>query len=311
VALGLLLNSWGSGLSAQTTEQRATACAAGGGDPAACAAAAVSARQVIAQIGLMTSPGAEIPGEGSTLGRRLGGMPRIAAWIRGAAQPVSVPEPADPNGPEEASAWTPTLQAGLALGVFDGFQLLPTVGGFLSLDVVGHTDFLFLSDGSGFADRVDVLSFGARVGLLQESFTLPGVSVSITRRLSGDAHLGDIAAGDAVEVVTDPSITSFRLTVSKDFLALGFLAGVGWDDVSGDTRLVVPDGLGDPILSDGGFEASRRMFFGSVSKQLGILAWATVEAGWAEGFDPVAGYVGAFDPSGSTLFGSVSLLLKL
>lgn len=298
-------------LTAQTPEERSAACVGVGGDAVGCGAAAVSASRILTHVALMASPGAEIPGEGSTLGRRLGGMPRVAAWVRGAVQPFGLPDRADPAGDEETSAWSPTLQAGLGLGVFDGFRLLPTVGGFLSLDLVGHASFLFLPGGDGFADRVDVLSFGARLGLLQESFTLPGVSLSLTRRLSGDVEFGDMGAGDAFEVLVDPSVTSVRLTVSKDLFALGVLAGVGWDDASGDTQLGVPDGVGGAFLTEDGLDMQRTVYFGSVTKQLGILAWLTIEGGWGEGFDPIAGYSGGFDPSESSLFGSASLLLKL
>jgi hypothetical protein len=298
--------------SAQSADELAAACAAAGGDSGACAAAAVAVRAVVADVAQMAGPGSEIPGEGSTLGRRLGGMPRVAAWIRGGVRPLGVPDPADPAGPEEASAWTPGLQVGLGLGLFDGFRLLPTVGGFLSFDVVGQATFLLLSEGTGFRDRVDVLSFGARLGILRESFTLPGVTVSVARRLSGNVRLGDAAAGDQIDVLADPGVTSLRLTVSKDLFAVGLLAGVGWDDFSSDTRLVVPDGASGSVLVEGSLDGGRRLYFGSVSKQLGILAWLTVEGGWAEGLGPVSDYAGAgFDPEGSSLFASVTLLLKL
>ena len=300
---------WGTSAVAQTPAERAAACVSAGGDSAACAAGVVAARQVAAQLGLMASPGSEIPGEGSTLGRRLGGMPRVAAWVRAGAEPFAYPAPADPSGSDDASTWTPTLQAGLGLGVFDGFQLLPTMGGFLSLDVIGQASFLFLSD--DFDGRAEVYSVAARVGLLRESFTLPGVSVSLARRFSSVVGLGDVSGGDALELFADPSVNSLRVTVSKDLFAFGVLAGMGWDDFSSETALRVSDGGSGFALSNGAVDASRKLYFASLTKQLGILAWVTVEGGWAGGLDPLAGYSGGFDPEGSTLFGSVTLLLKL
>jgi len=295
---------------AQSPAERAGACAAAGGVGSACAAAAVTVRQAVAHVGLLSGPGAEIPGEGSTLGRRLGGMPRVAAWVRGGLQEARVPNQAGPGG-QERSGWTPALQTGLGLGVFDGFQLLPTVGGVLSLDVLAHASFLFVGGHAGYSERVDVLSFGGRVGLLRESFTLPGVSVSVARRLSGDVNVGDIAAGDSIEVVADPSVTSLRVTVSKDLYAFGVLVGAGWDDFNADTQLIVPDAGSGVVVSTGGLDGSRTLYFGSITKQLGILAWLTVEGGWAKGFDPVVGYAGGFDSTGSSLFASASILLKL
>lgn len=310
-AVFLALSASWAGLAAQTPAERAASCMSAGGDPASCAAGVVAARQVATQLGVMASPGSEIPGEGSTLGRRLGGMPRVAAWVRGGLDRFGYPAPADPDGGDDESTTTPSLQAGLGLGVFDGFQLLPTVGGVLSLDVIGHASFLFLSEGSGFDGTANVYSVAARVGLLRESFTLPGVSVSMARRFSSVVELGSTADGDALELVTDPSVNSLRVTVSKDFFAFGVLAGMGWDDYSSDTALRVSDGGTGFALSDGPIEGSRKLYFASVTKQLGILAWMTIEGGWASGLDPVAGYSGGFDPEGSTLFGSVSVLLKL
>jgi len=305
----LLAASRGAPAAAQTPAERTASCVSAGGDPAACAAGVVTARQVAAQIGLVASPGSEIPGEGSTLGRRLGGMPRVAAWVRAGTSPFGYPAPGDPGGSEDASSWTPSVQAGVGLGVFDGFQLLPTMGGFLSLDVIGHASFVFLSD--DFDGRANVYSVAARVGLLRESFTLPGVSVSVARRFSSVVGMGDTAGGDALDLLTDPAVNSLRVTVSKDLFAFGVLAGIGWDDFSSATALRVPDGGSGFALSDGAIEASRKLYFASVTKQLGILAWITVEGGWASGLDRLTGYAGGFDPEGSTLFGSVSLLLKL
>lgn len=298
---------------AQAVDSLSTRCVLAGGHPATCASAAVAARAVVSQVGLMAGQGSEIPGEGSTLGRRLGGVPRVAAWVRGGVQPVGVPDPTDAGGPEEASSWTPGVQAGLGLGIFDGFRLMPTVGGFLSLDAVGHASFLFLSDASGFDGRVDVVSVGARVGILRESFTLPGVSVSVTRRFSGQVRLGDTSSGDASEVLVDPSVTSLRLTASKDLFAFGLLAGLGWDDFSSDSEARLTDGVAGVVTTTGSFDGRRRLYFASITKQLGILAWLTFEGGWADGLDAVVGYGGstAFDPEQGASFGSVSVLLKL
>jgi len=267
---------------------------------------------VVGHVAVLAGQGSELPGEGSTLGRRLGGMPRVAAWVRGGAQPVGVPDPSSPNGPDEASSWTPNLQAGLGLGVFDGFHLMPTVGGFLSLDVFGQASFLFLSDGSGFDGSVRVYTVGARVGVLQESFTLPGVSVSASRRFSGEVQLGDASTGDPMALRVDPAVTSIRATVSKDLFAFGVLAGLGWDDFSTDVELNVTDGVTGIIPASGSLDGTRRVYFASITKQLGILAWITFEGGWADGFDPVAGYTGTgYDPEAGSMFGSVTLLLKL
>jgi hypothetical protein len=183
-----------------------------------CALAAGVARDLMGDVSLLAGGGSEVPGQSTTLGRRIGGSPRFAVSLGAGGQSVVVPE-LGASGGGEASPFLPVVQVGLGLGLFDGFSLLPTVGGFLSVDLVGQASFLFFPEAEGFDGRVDVLSIGARVGLLRESFTLPGVTVSVSRRLSGSLGFGDTAAGDAGQVALDPSITSLRATVGKDLFA--------------------------------------------------------------------------------------------
>jgi hypothetical protein len=298
--------------SAQEAQELAARCdAQDGGDPGLCALASGAARDLLGDVGLLAGPGAEIPGQASTLGRRLGGSPRLAPSLRVGGVSVSVPDLTDPTGASERSFFVPAVHGGLGLGVFDGFSLLPTVGGFLSLDLVGQASFLFFSEEDGTDGRVDALSIGARVGILRESFTLPGVTVSVARRFSGSLRLGDTSASDLGELEIDPGITSLRATVGKDLFAFGVLAGIGWDDYSSDTMLRVGDGGGGFVSSSGTVDASRTSYFLGLSRQLGVLSWISAEVGWARGFDPVA-LGGASSPDrGTTLFGSLALLLKL
>ena len=299
-------------LAAQEAQTLAIECdAQAGGDPTMCARAVGAGRDVATDIGLLAGPGAELPGQGSALGRRIGGSPRFAPWIRAAGHTLSVPDLADPAGTGEASFFVPALQGGLGLGIFDGFSVMPTMGGVLSVDVVGQASFVFLPQDRGFDGRVDVYSLGARVGLLRESFTLPGVTLSVARRFSGAARLGDTTAGDAGEVSVDPSVTSLRATVGKDLYAFGVLLGAGWDDFSSETAARVSDGSGGFATVGSTLETSRTLYFLGLSRQLGVLSWVSLELGLAEGLDPVAIGSASSPDRGSTLFGSLALMLKL
>jgi hypothetical protein len=312
VALAALVALPTSRAFAQEAQAFATRCdTQAGGDPTMCALAVGAGRDLMGDVGLLAGPGSEVPGQPSTLGRRLGGTPRLAPSLRVGAHSVVVPDLADPTRGGEGSFLVPGVHGGLGLGLFDGFSLLPTVGGVLSLDVVGQASFLFFPESDGFDGRVDVLSVGARVGLLRESFTLPGVTLSVSRRLSGSLRLGDTTAGDAGEVLLDPAVTSLRATVGKDLFAFGVLAGLGWDDYSSDTAIRVTDGAGGFAAASETLEASRTLYFVGLSRQLGVLSWISAEVGWARAFEPVAIGSASSPDRGSTLFGSLALLFKL
>ncbi|HET9947957.1 MAG TPA: hypothetical protein VFQ22_03415 [Longimicrobiales bacterium] len=295
--------AWPGCAAAQSAEELAAACAADGGDTPWCVSGAAGARELAADLALLARPGPEIPGQASTLGRRLGGAPRVAPWIDFGLARAEVPDLA-----AGAGAWrgatVPLIHGGVGLGVFEGLSPLPTVGGMLSLDVVAQAGFLFFSDGDGFEGRVDGLSVGARIGLLRESFTLPGVTLSVSRRFYGRLAYGD--AADPARVRVDAGVTSLRATVGKDLFAFGILAGVGWDDLGGDVELDV-----DGASVAGELDASRRLYFVGVSRQLGVLSWMVFELGWAEGFDAVRSG-GAIAPgTGTRWFGSAALLFRL
>jgi hypothetical protein len=289
----------------------AARCAAGGGDAPTCILAAAAARDLMGDVAVLVGPGSEVPGQGSTLGRRIGGMPRLAPFVRVSGHSVRVPDLGDPTGTGETSSFVSAVHAGLGLGIFDGFMLLPTVGGFLSFDLVGQGSFAFFSEERGFDGRVGALSVGARVGLLRESFTLPGVTLSFSRRLVGSLRFEDADAGDSAALAIDPTVTSWRATVGKDLFAFGILGGVGWDEHSSDATVEVADGGGGSVSRSGTLEATRSTYFLGLTRQLGVLSWLAAEVGWTQGFDPVTG-AGVTSPDpGRTVYGSLALLFKL
>ena len=142
-------------------------------------------------IGLAASQGTPVPGSTSTLGRRLGSTPRVALSLRGGLTRVGMPDPRAGDAPaDERTFWAPALEGAVTVGVMDGVSLLPTVGGVFSLDLLGSLTVTGLSDGAGFRGSVQGVGYGARLGLLRESFTLPGVSVSVTPPAPGRRRVG-------------------------------------------------------------------------------------------------------------------------
>lgn len=268
-------------------------------------------------VGLGAAGGSDIPGTPSTLGRRLGSVPRIGLSLSGGAMRVALPEVSTASGASVGQETFTQLsaRAGVAFGLVDGFQLAPTIGGVLSLDVLASYSAVRLPPGAGFHGSANGFGIGGRLGLLRESFTLPGVSVSATRRWMGTVNVGDLAGGDMGTVRTDVRVTSYRATVGKNLFAVGLLGGFGWDRVSGDVQIDGRfQGGNGPVLSgtgSGEMSADRRLYF--VSGWFGFLVYqVSGELGYVEGSkDPFVQRLGSYDPSERSFFASLAFRITL
>ena len=297
------------GVRAQTAADLAQQCTAAGGASGPCLDGAVAARALSAQLGLLSGWGSEVAGSASTLGRKIGNTPRLSFSVRAGGMSVGLPDLFDEGtGPApDASFLVPALQAGIGVGVLDGFSPMATVGGVLSLDVFGSLGVVMPPSSQGFHGSVTSGSVGARVGLLRESFTLPGVSFSASRRFVGGAGLGDTELGDRTALEVDPSVTSLRLTVGKDLFGIGVLAGWGRDDGDADVVLSVSDGGAGVITVSDPVEADRNLYFGGLAMNF-LLLQVSLEGGWAEGFPAVPGPgASGFDAARGSAFGSLSV----
>ena len=293
------------GLEAQSPESLGSACVAAGGQAAPCFASAAAGEALQGHVALLSGFGSEVSGTATTLATRVQGGPRIALTARFGAVDMSVPDLRDPAGLGEAGFVATAAHADIALGLFDGFRLMSTVGGFLSVDVFGRASFLFLPTSEGFDDGSTAYTAGVRVGIFREGFTIPGVSASVSRRFVGGIDFGGTADPSSVSI--DPTVTSFRATVGKDLFAVEWLAGFGWDDFGGDVRVSATHGLGGAVSVTGDLSSSRRLYFASAAMTLSIVLNVAVEAGWADGYDPTASYGGSWDASDGAPFGSLSL----
>lgn len=310
---GAVLVAWAlaapAGVAAQTPTALAAACTTAGGDAPICLATALAGEALVGQLGVAAGYGSEVSGTATTLGQRLGSAPRVSPAFRVGLVRTATPDPDDPAGLGERTSWVSSLQGSVTFGLFDGFRLMPTVGGFLSVDAFGQAAWVLLPVEEGFGGRVSAYSLGARIGILREGFTLPGVSVSVARRFLGDARLGDRSAGSAGEIGVDPSVTSLRATIGKDLFALEIMGGIGWDDYSADAIWRVSDGGGGTVTGAGTFDGTRRLYFVGASMSFNIVFSLSLEGGIAQGFDPVDGYAGAYDPTASRGFGSLAFRL--
>jgi hypothetical protein len=287
-----------------------------------CFAIAQAAASAQPALGLALAGGNVTLGTASTGGVHLGVIPRVSATVRVNGVYVRLPDvlrkqPAtgttNPvNG--KLRVVVPAVNATATVGVFPGVSVAPTIGGVGALDLVGSASMLPLGLANGFSGNPVSWGGGVRVGLLRESFTLPGVSATLMYRKLPTVDLGDVCpsgavgtggaetcagGGNAGEAHFGLGDWSTRLAVSKRLLAIGFAAGVGYDrfrsDVSYAYRYNDPvSGVARVRRGTTTLRSRRVSAFADASLNL-LVASATLEAGYARGGDPVQGY----DPGGS------------
>ena len=217
---------------------------------------AVDLFQVMApQLGISITGGNATLGQGGTLG----GLGHFSVGLRANVVSGTVPQLQDVtlsttgrvqrgqgNAPgvatESQILGLPTAEAGI--GIFKGIPLgITNVGG---IDLLVSASYVPNVSTDAIEIEVDNplgLGFGARVGLIQESLVVPGVSVTFLRRsLPKTTITSSPQEGDTLWV-RDLSVNTnaWRLVASKSFLMFGLAAGVGQDlyDSSTDVQASV------------------------------------------------------------------------
>jgi hypothetical protein len=188
--------------------------------------------------------GIGLVGGNATLGTggALGGIGRFSIGVRGNGIQGRVPQVADVNaavtgavksdyGVDDQVMGLPAVEG--ALGLFGGVPLGVThafaLDGLVSATYVPE---LSSSDVSvSLPDGSLKFGFGARLGVLQESFATPSVSVTYLRR---DLPTTSIVASSGDDRIAVENIavktTALRAVVGKSFGFLGLAAGGGKDD---------------------------------------------------------------------------------
>lgn len=265
--------------------------------PYECQLAAATVAVIQPRVGLALWGGNPVPGTASTGGLRLAGSPRIGVALRLAGVPTTLPPLLDRSvaGSETSLMTSAALQSTVA--VAHGFSPLPTVGGFLSVDVIGRVAVARLPGGSGFR-RGTVWGgmAGVRLGLLRESFTLPGVSLTAAYGRSTR-----VTFGDPERLTTDGffqgSVSDLNATVaaSRRLVGLLFAGGVTWDRYASDVALGHAGGV-DTFTADA--VMYRWAGFGSLTWTR-LIYHGTVEVGWQDGPPPMTLPPGVeVDPAG-------------
>jgi len=258
-----------------------------GDSRAFCARLAEAAEVTQARVGLGFTGGNPVPGTGSTLGRRIRRVPRVSVAARITGVDTDLPPISSIGSSNEVGFFLPTFNVDAAVGILNGMSLAPTVGGFGSADLLLSYGRSSLPGDDGFEDSPSSWGVGARVGILRESFVVPGVSVSAMYRRIGDIDFGDRALErrDAFFGLSDNSVLSLRGTVGKRLLMLGATAGVGYDKYKSDVEIVLenPDD-GDVYSLNERVKTDRTTLFGNLSWSMLILH-ISGEVGWQSGGD--------------------------
>lgn len=307
------------------------------------------------QLGILLAGGNPTLGTASTGGIRLGVLPRVSATAKANLVFIRLPDIlAESAGgaagrlDDVAGIPAPALSGTASIGVYPGVSVAPTVGGVGAVDLLGSAAWLPLRtfDVEGFRAGSPDFSFGvgARLGLLRESFTMPGVSVSLMYHRLDRLRFGDVCeepglggvglqgdgydaafgpclggAGDPGEFEVDLSTWSTRGAVSKRLLGLGLTAGVGYDryasDVGFGLRTPCPvDAGSNCYFRASGMELDSGRWSGFLNGSFSLLvATLGAEVGWLQGDRPIQGFPAAsdFDPRDGAFFGSLGLRIAL
>lgn len=247
-------------------------------------------------VGIAFSGGAHTLGTSTTIGRRLGIAPRISVTARVNATLADVPDLLDgflPTGSTNGElqvmgtsgvpVWA--FQGDAVVGIFNGFDYGPALGGLGALDLLGSVSFVPAAGEIGLESAIATAGLGARVGILKQGLVVPGISLSgMYRRMLGDVSFGDVAGGDPAEFSSNLSTLSFRAGISKGIATFDLNAGVGYDiytsDVAFDWELVCPAGVciagQDVTLSpagpvDGQLRTAAWNVYGNVGLNLAVI----------------------------------------
>ena len=278
--------------------------------PHACVDATLAARNLITDTGFLLSLGSAAPGSWGPLRRN---TPRFDVSLRIAGLRAHIPvvthEPA--VGQARGDFVLKTIQGNLVAGLFEGFQVKPTVGGLLSLDLLAQGHFLFLPKELGLDSKMGAFSLGIRLGLVRETFTLPGIAVSVSRRFIAPLTLDWRSARYSTDLVIKPSISSIRLTIGKSISSLGLMAGAGLDSHNSEVTLMVLPQDSGPTEFNAPLTIRSPVLFSGASLSLLILQLST-EIGWAFGPSMLEGHaLGPIDLNQGSGFLSLAARLSV
>jgi hypothetical protein len=210
-------------------------------------------RYMVPQLGIAIAGGNATLGQGGALG----GFPHFTIGLRANLLAGSLPDVADPSvrpvaGAAQARNPYPTKnqflglpQIDAAIGLFKGLPFgVTNVGG---VDLLLSANYIPKITGGDNEVSLEPetpiqVGFGVRVGLLQESLLVPGVSVTFLKRdLPTTTITGTVVNATTNDslVIRDMSLktTAWRIVASKSLILFTIAAGVGQDKYDASTTI--------------------------------------------------------------------------
>lgn len=268
-------------------------------------------------LGLLTSGGTPVLGTPGTLG----GLGRFNVVARVNATEVVLPDLNYDGSTTTVAAGdklffpSPLIEG--AAGIYGGTQ-----SGLFAIDLLGSAQLLPTTQVENLTVDSTArhigsvalgLGFGARVGLVRESATSPGVSVSVMRRHVPQLRYGTGAGTTTYSFAMDLAATNLRATMSKHVSVLQLVAGLGWDHYSGDATIELRDpstGLVAPPIA---VPLSRSRAMGFVNAGLDTRYFKLIgEAGYQFGKDEhLVTTFEDFDPAAGRFFAGAALVVGI
>ena len=202
----------------------------------------------------------------------------------------------------------PTVDA--AIGVFKGVPLgLTNVGGVDLLVSAAYVPKYEADEVTVDPDTPLKLGYGVRIGAIQESLLLPGVSFTYLRRdlpkttITGNANGASMTVNDL-----DVQTTAWRFVASKSLILFNIAAGVGQDTY--DSKTTVQGTVAAGSFTSDAIPMSQKLtrtnYFADVSLNF-LLAKLIGEVGMVSGGTVETYNQFDTDPAKSRLYGSVGV----
>ena len=245
------------------------------------------------QLGLALVGGSTTMGQGGALG----GLPHFTLGVRVNALSGMIPDVGNftqsTSGAQRQTLPTKTQVIGLptvdaAIGLFKGLPLgVTNVGG---VDLLVNAMYIPEITSNGVTIKPSkTLSFGygARVGLIQESLLVPGVSVSFMKRDIPETDITATSGSNSLKALkTKVETKSWRLMASKSLVLFSLHGGYGQEtyDQSTDISATVSQGgfTGNTSVPGTKQSLKRTNIFGGVSLNL-LLLKLVAEVGQSSG----------------------------
>ena len=281
-----------------------------------CYPSILAARTIRSGAIIASSYGSEMPGSSSAIGRTKNGQfkPRnLSVAFSSGLVHVTLPNlgmvQSDPKSSSGLNIYG--FNTTFDLGLFDGLTISPGIRGVFAIDVLGSASVeSFRWDPMYKRARVGTGSLGIRIGLVRESFTLPGLTVSVFKGKGTILELESERDGHIDLTVGNESMR-FRTTMGKEFSKMGILGGVGWNDSNGLLKGNIP---GMTTRSASTFSSkelvdSQFLYFAGLSFT-SMIFQLSMELGLIEGFGDVPSLYIRPNPTEWSVFSRVAARIR-